>query len=127
MLDFVKFERQRSPSLSPQCPFLSLLQELLVVPTGAHYSPISGRGHETAAEGVQVSMNFLVVILLSRYILSLSEEICPAFHQAVVTLALLTSARSYASPYTACWPSLSSHWDLQSDLCLSSCLALGCL
>ena len=47
-------------------------------------------------------MNFLIVIFLSRYILSLSEEVYLAFHQAVVTLALLTSARPYASPYTAC-------------------------
>ena len=101
MLDFVNFELQRSPSLSPYLrpsPVLSLLQELLVISTTAHYNPISSRDHEGASEGVQVSMNFLVVVFLSRYILSLSEEVCLAFHQAVVTLALLTSARPYASP-----------------------------
>ena len=77
MLDFVNFELQRSPSLSPYLrpsPVLSLLQELLVISTTAHYSPISSRDHEGTSEGVQVSMNFLVVIFLSRYILSLSEE-----------------------------------------------------
>ena len=79
-------------------PVLSLLYELLVVSTRAYYTPISSRDHGTASEGVQVSMNFLVVIFLSRYILSSSEEVHLAFHQAVVTLALLVLARLMPHP-----------------------------
>ena len=104
-------------------PVLSLLQELHVVPTRAHYSPMPSQDHETASEGVQVSMYFLVVIFPGTSSLCLKNSVWPS-HPAVVTLALMTSAQLLPFPVLLVDCLISCNEVFSLDLCLSLCLAL---